>query len=352
MRVVVLTTSATYTPGVRLLAALAAGLTRRGDLTALACLSRGPVETAIEQEWPRLRFRAIVGAGFVRRLASVRGIMTALRPTAVLVGSEEDASLASVAMGAHGGVVRRLTVSESATSMRNGGDDATAPARWHRRLMRSHTRYEAWGARALAVSWPAPAPDAARDDPSVQALPVSSANVVIVPAAIHDAATALALRAASHLRTRMPEMRLTLLGAPAALQATRLHAASLALTNAVQILPLDTLLRHTTRDALAVWVCAAGDEGAVATLAAMQQRLPVVMPADAAFADLLVPGVTGFFVTAETLTMVVAALARVSGDATVAEQMGAAAAARAAGAFGWEAFVDGAAEHLARVGGR
>jgi hypothetical protein len=346
MRVIVLTTSETYTPAQRLLAALAAGLAARGETTALACLSRGAVETAIETEWPRLSFRAIVGAGFVRRVASVRGILTALRPDAVLVGSEEDASLAAVALGAKGGVVRRLSVTESAHAERGASDEGT----WRSRLARSRTRYEAWGTRGLAISWPPPAPPAPID-PAVQPLPVQPANLVIVPAAVHEDETAFALRAASQLRARLPELRITLLGAPEALQATRLHAASLDLTAAVQILPLETLLQHALLPALAVWVCAPGDAGAVATLAAMQQQRPVVVPIGADFAEMVAPGIGGFLVSPEALAPTVAELARLHGDQIAAARMGEAAASRAQRLYGWDAFVDAAAERLVRVSG-
>ncbi|MBY0490027.1 MAG: glycosyltransferase [Gemmatimonadaceae bacterium] len=346
MRVVVLTTSERYTPSVRLLAAVAAGLGRRGEIAAVACLSRGEVERAIEAEWPRLSHRAIVGSGFVRRTASVRGIVTALRPDAMLVGSEADASIAAVALGARGGVVRRLSVGESAALVREDASDNG----WRQRLARSRTRYEAWGVDGLAVSWPEPIePDAL--DPALHPLPIAPPHLVIVPPRTHDEHTALALRAAAQLRARHPALRVTLLGNTAELQATRLHAAALDLTNVMQIAPLDVLLHHQPLDAFATWVCAADDAGAVATLAAMQQRVPVVVPAASAFASLVDPRVSGFAADAATLPVVVSELARLLGDHEAARRMGLAAQSRARDAFGWDAFVDAAAERLARVSG-
>jgi hypothetical protein len=347
VRILVLTTGERYAPGVRLLAALAAGLEARGDVTAIACLSRGEVERAVEREWPRLTFRAIVGAGFVRRTASVRGIVTALRPDAILVGSDDDATLGAVALGSRGGVLRRLAVHESADAM--GGASETGG--WRTRLARSRTRYAVWGVRQLAVSWPEPVALPHEADPTVHPLPVPSPHLVIVPSSVHDEATALALRAAAHLRDRMPALRVTLLGNVADLQATRLHAASLNLTASVQLQPLDVLLHHEPLDAVAVWVCAPDDAGAIATLAAMQQRCPVVVPRESPFASLVAPAITGFLAHAETVPAVVAELARLLGDSDAARRMGEAAAARARREFGWDAFVDQAAERLARAGG-
>lgn len=345
MRVVVLTTSDRYTPGARLLAAVAAGLGRRGDIAAVACLSRGDVERAIEREWPRLSHRAIVGSGFVRRTASLRGIITALRPDALLVGSDRDASMAAMALGARGGVVRRLSVGESATMEREASADG-----WRDRLARSRTRYEAWGTQTLAVSWPEPM-DLADGDPAVQALPIAPPHLIIVPPARHDEGTAMALRAAAMLRSRNPALQITLLGDVAELQATRLHAASLDLTGVLRINPLEVLLHHQPLDAFAVWVCAHDDAGAVATLAAMQQRLPVVVPVDAAFRQIVDAGVTGLTATNDTLPVVVSELARLLADHYSSRAMGDAARARALEHYGWDAFVDAAAERLARVSG-
>ncbi len=345
MRVVVLSTSDRYTPGVRLLAALAAGLGRRGDIAAVACLSRGDVERAIEREWPRLSHRAIVGSGFVRRTASLRGIITALRPDALLVGSDRDASMAAMALGARGGVVRRLSVGESATMARDASADG-----WRDRLARSRTRYEAWGAQALAVSWPEPSAHA-DGDPAVHALPVAPPHLVIVPPVRHDEGTAMALRAAAMLRSRNPALEITLLGDVSDLQATRLHAASLDLTSVLRIRPIETLLHHQPLDAFAVWVSAHDDAGAVATLAAMQQRLPVVVPAGAAFASIVDAGVSGLMATSDTLPVVVSELARLLADHDASRTMGDAARARALEKFGWDAFVDAAAERLGRVSG-
>lgn len=343
MRVIVLTTSERDGPAVRLLAALAAALGRQGHITAVACRSGGDVERAIEVEWPRLSHRAVVGAGFARQLVSVRRIVKALRPDAVLVGTDRDASLAAAALGARGGVVHRLPVEAGAPDAR-----AAAARRWRHRLARSRTRCEAWGTATPAVSWPEPS-DMAPPDPSIRSLPIAPPHLVIVPAPEHDAETALALRAAAMIRTRHPALRVTLLGRVAQLQGTRLHAAALDLTSAVQIEPLDRLLHHALPPALAVWVCAPGDTGAVSALAAMQRAMPVVLPASVPAATLVEAGVSGFTVTEPTLPMVVAELVRLLGDHEAAQRLGRAAQARAHTAFGWGAFVNEAADRLARV---
>ncbi|MCO4101019.1 glycosyltransferase [Gemmatimonas sp.] len=352
MRVLVVATTPEWTPGTRLIGSVAAGLAARGDVVALACASRSATERAVEHAWPRLSVRSVTGSGWFGQAMSVRGIVTALRPDALLVGSEADAVLAALAMGKRGGIVRRFAVDEreGLTSAR----DETLP--WRARFALSRAVITPWGQRTLAVGWPqhtTPTTDDAREE--VPRLPVVSPHIVLVPAMEHDEITAAALRAVAHLRTRHPDLRLSLVGDSAAMQATRLHAAALDLSAIVQVVPADALLHHELNDTSHVtsmaWVAAGGDAGALSTLAAMQQSLPVVVPQQAPFAELVVPGVTGFHVGTDNGVAVVSDLARLLSDADTQHRMGRAASARAARAFGWDAFVDHAADLLARAGG-
>jgi hypothetical protein len=332
--------------------AVAAELAARGDVVAVACAAHSATEHAVERTWPRLSVRSVTGNGWYGQALSVRDIVRALRPDALLVGSEADAVLAAFAAGPRGGIVRRFRVDECEGAA--VARDATLP--WRARVVLSRAMITPWGQRTLVLGWPPPMRSTATNTHEAdQRVPVVSPHVVLVPATPHDEATASALRAVAHLRTRHPELRLSLVGDTEALQGTRLHAAALDLTDMVQVVPLDALLHHELNGASPVasvaWVAAGGDAGALATLAAMQQSLPVVVPHHAAFAGLVVPGVTGFHVSSDNGVAVVADLARLLSDADAQHRMGHAGAARAAREFDWDSLVDQAADLLARAGG-
>ena len=362
MRVLVVASTPEWTPGARLLAQLAAGLAARGDVVAMATALGSATERAVEQGFPRLSLRSVSGAGGLRQAWSLRGIVTALRPDALLVGSEGDAVLAAFAIGTRGGIVRRVTANEyvartdtgtaAVRSHATGGAAKHAAWPWRARLALARTPITRWGDTHLALGWPsAPADDTAAHTTAIHRLPLTAPEVVLVPGAPHDEATAAALRAFAHLRTRRPDLRVLLVGVPAALQSTRLHAASLDLAAAVEVVPVEALLHHELGHACAAWITAPGDHGALATLAAMQQRLPTVVAVDAPFAELVTHGATGFHVSADNTVVVVAELARLLSDVDAQRAVGRAAAARAAREFGWEAFVDEAALLLARAAG-
>lgn len=357
MRVLVVATDPSWTPGTRLMAALAAGLASRGDVVAIACASRSAAEAAIERTWPRLTVRSVSGEGWWAQGRSLRGIVTAVRPDAVLAGTEHDTALAAYAFtprGATGstryGIVRRFAAHERDAV--NADDRPSLPWRARFALSRAKSRIDAWGARSLVLGWPVsePAPAYAHDA-DVQRLPVSAPHLLIVPGATHDERTATALRAAAHLRTRHESLRVTLVGELAHLQATRLHAASLGLTPCLQVSDPDALLHHEWRGASAAWVTAPGDAGAIAVLAAMQQHIPVVVPADVPYTELVAPQITGFISPPEGGAQVVADLARLLSDPAMQRAMGEAAAARASREHDWDAFVDDAADRLARAAG-
>jgi hypothetical protein len=362
MRVLVVAANPEWTPGTRLMATLAAGLAARGDVVAIATALRSEAERAVERTWPRLSVRSVGGSGWLRQALSLRGIITALRPDALLVGSEADAVLAAFAAGKQGGIVRRLAADERSTfeplatdGLRTDGlRELNASLPWRARFALKRARITLWGAQRLALGWPVtpPVTDAAPGDPaSVHRLPVSSSQVVLVPTATHDETTANALRALAHVRSRHADLRILLVGEPSSLQATRLHAAALDLSSCVQLTPMDALLHHELGHACAAWIAIDGDAGAVATLAAMQQGVPVVLPHDVSFTSLVTPGVTGFLAAPDSAVTVVAELARVLSDGHARRTMSDAAAAKAAREYAWDAFVDEAADLLARAGG-
>ena len=172
-----------------------------------------------------------------------------------------------------------------------------------------------------------------------------------MPAADHDERTAVALRAAARLVGRHPSLRIVLLGEVAALQSTRVHAASLGLTAFVQVAPIDTLLLADEIDAAAVWITADGDDGAIATIAAMQRGIPVVVPAALSFSSMVASRLTGFVMPDVDIPTIVAELAQLIADRPAYEAMGHAARERATLLHGWPQFVDDAAEVLSLASG-
>ncbi len=348
MRVLVLTTAASWTPSVRLLITLGAELAARGDIVTVACVSRSALERSVEATFPRLPVRGIAGQGAFARISSARGIVAALRPDAVLVQSEPDALLAAMATGRRGGVVRRWAVGEDAP------DRHPAARTWRTRLAGSRTRLTSWGRDPVAVSWPGPSSrridmaGASSEGPSNKAVPTA---LWIVPPAEHDERTAVALRAAARLVGRHPSLRIVLLGELAALQSTRVHAASLGLTAFVQVASIDTLVLADDIDAAAVWVTADGDDGAIATVAAMQRGIPVVVPAAVSFASMVASRITGFVMPDSDVPTIVAELARLMSDRHEYDAMGDAARARATQLHDWQQFVNDAADVLSRASG-
>ncbi len=350
MRVLVVATTPQFTLGTRLMATLAAGLASRGEVVAIATAIRSETEAAVERTFPRLSVRSVSGNAWVRQALSLRGIVTALRPEALLAGSVHDAVLAAFAVGKGGAIVRRLAVDERAAYTHRAGErDDDLP--WRARFALSRARITRWGETTPAIGWPSREPH----DQSVRRLPLEVRGgvpyVALLPGATHDEQTATALRAVSHLRARHPELQLLLIGDAHTLQATRLHAAALGMSECVHLTPLQALLRHELAHVCVAWVAAAGDTGAIATVAAMQQTIPVVVPSDAPFAELVTPFVTGFLVPRDASGAVIAEMARVIGDPDVRREMGEAAVAKAARERDWDAFMDEASALLAHAAG-
>lgn len=347
MRLLVLTMASAWTPGDRLLVALGAGLAAHGDVVTIACASGGGVERALVGAFLRLPVRAVTGAGTFAHVRSLRGIVRALRPDAVLVEGASDALLAALAVGRGGRVVRRVPVARGAAGRARGTDG------WRVRLAAAYATVTPWGGDSLSVSWPPPGAGSRRGNGDAAAVPMEhargtpAASLWIVPPDDHDEHTAIALRAAARLVGRHPSLRIVLLGDVARLQSTRVHAASLGLTAFVDVLPMDALLQAEAVDASVVWVTAGGDAGAIATLAAMQHGLPVIVPPALPCAAMVAARITGFVPDEADLAPTIADVARVLSDDHDRHTMGAAARARALRLYGWEAYVAAARGVLA-----
>lgn len=352
MRVLVVASRPSWTADTHFMAHLAAGLSARGLVVAIATALRSDTEREVERRWPKLSVRGVSGRAWWRQAMSLRGIVTALRPNVLLVGTEADAVLAAVASATGRPIVRRITTAERVVGDAARGE-RTAALPWLARRALAGARITEWGRERLIIGWPTPAPGVASGahGAGVHRLPAPTSAVVLVPGHPHDEDTAQALRVLAHVRSRHADLRVLLTGTPSALQATRLHAAALDLGRAVQIVPIDALLQHELAHAGAAWIAASGEAGAVAALAAMQQRVPVLVAHDAPFAELVTPGVTGWHIPADAEASVAADLARVLGDAAARRTMGTAAAARIAREYSWDTLVDDAAEVLARRAG-
>lgn len=343
MRVLVVVAAPHWTMEARLMATLAAGLAARGEVVAVAAAHGSDTERQVERTWPRLSTRTVTGAGWMRQAMSLRATMAALRPDALLVGTVADAVLAATAGGKANAIVRRVHGKMP--------DDQNAGLPWRARFALSRARISWWGADRLVVGWPEPELAPGTDE-QVRRLPIATNEVVLVPGRTLDDDTVLALRAIAQVRSRHPELRLLLVGDASSLQATRLHAAALDLASSIQLVGPDAVLEHTLGHARAAWITAAGDMGAVSTLAVMQQGLPVIVPQRASYRDLVLPGGTGVLASPDALVPMAAELARMLADDVMHERMSRAAAARATRAFGWQAFVDDAAEQLAHAAGQ
>lgn len=343
MRVLVVVATPHWTMEARLLATLAAGLAARGEVVAVAASHGSNTEREVERAWPRLSLRAITGTGWVRQAMSLRATIAALRPDALLVGTVADAVLAATAGGKTIPIVRHV--------LGPTPDDHDAGLPWRARFALARARTTRWGEERLAVGWPEPERTADAHD-QVRRLPTAANDVVLVTGGTHDEDTVVALRAIAQLRSRHPDVRLLLVGDAASLQATRLHAAALDLATSIQLVAADALLRHRLGHARVAWVTAAGVTGAVSTLAAMQQGLPVFVPQRASYRALVLPGVTGVLASSDAIVPVSAELARLLADDLMHRHMSAAAAARALRAFGWSAFVNEAADMLAQAAGQ
>jgi len=335
----------------RLLATIGAGLAARGETVTLACCRGSDAERELVRLFPGMPLRTVSGSLFPSRVARIRALTTALRPDVVLVHNERDGLAAALAVGRTAGVVRRLAIGER---LETG---------WRTRVTLSRTRFVAMGDDTgpavhgdkhvrTAVSWPG-APEPARDAGPFRTGSLAAPVIAIVagnaanPA--EHAAGAAALRAAARIVSRHPDLRVSLLGQASGLQALRVHAGALGLAERLVVVAVETLLAPGEFAAATVWVTAGGDEGAVAVVAAMMRRIPVIVPRGFDTAALVAPRITGFTADDTDLAGSVSALAHLMADTAEHHAMGAAAAARAERLHGWDAMLTRTMLAIARV---
>jgi|GEM_PF-2420719 len=353
MRVLVVTTERDWSMSTRLLFTVAEGLAR-GGATVTACYPRASsTATGAESGFPNVALRSISDGGFLTHWRAVRLVVSATRPSALLVHGERDALIAAFAIGRKGGVVRRRQLDEH---VRTTWRTRAAAARTSVLLFGGDARVPRNSADTSppSLSWPPPAERSARASHvvgTVGAVAEPHPRVVLFPSRNANADTPVALRTAAHLLTRYEALRVTLVGDETTLQGTRIHAASLGLADRLDLISVDDFLYSETLDATAVWVTAEGDEGALALLSAMTRSLPVVVPSGSNLAPMVVPRITGLVADGADPTATVAALARLVSDRDERQAMGDAAAARASRVHGWSSWLDRVSESLQRASG-
>lgn len=359
MRLLVLSTHRTYSVSVRLLASIGASLSTRGEEVTFVCCRNSDTEREVARTFPTLTLRSLNGGLAARRIASLRRIVTELRPDALLVHTERDALAAALTIGRTGGVVRRLSIGQRLESS------------WRVRLTTSRTRFLAMGDEVgesahldkhvrTAVSWPALG--LARDDRATadsadnpfRSGPSAPPPVIAIVAGdasnpAQHAAGAAALRTASRIVSRHPELRVTLLGHASGLQALRVHAGAVGLADRLDVMPVESLLSPGPFTAAALWATGTGDDAAVGIVAAMMRRIPVIVPRGFDTEALVAPRITGFIADDSDLAGSVASLAHLMADPADHQAMGAAAAARADRLHGWDAMITRTLSVLARV---
>ncbi|WP_291156231.1 glycosyltransferase [Gemmatimonas sp. UBA7669] len=364
MRVLGLSTDPRWGAHARILGTWLQALAAEGDVVALACVPGSAMARGARAEWPRLSLRDVRADGWWRRTQSVREVVQALRPDAVLVCSGDDAAAAALAMGTRGPVVWR----ESAASRteRAGWRQRAALVRGTVRRMEAgqHTVYwpppdaedtaSATGVLRLTPTGPvradvfsaaplptAPLPTAPLPTAPLPAVssPVASPSVTLLLPPKLDDEGRHALRVVGALHERQPSLQLTLVaeggerGKAPSLQDARIHAAALGMAGALCVQSLDEWIAASPRGEDVLWVVDGGDAGTLALLDAMHRATPVVVPSKHQQADLVLPGVTGLHAPPvghqvspmDDGAQLLSDLARVLGDAEWRRGMGAAA---------------------------
>jgi hypothetical protein len=343
-----------WTPATALLAAIADGLAARG--ASIGVLVRDGTPAAA-----RLVARAAARCGGAEpvllrgdgRWALTRGaraVAARLQPSAWLVQDERTLRLALAARG-DAGVVRRLAVGERPPAP---GWRDRATARKVRLVLLTHApepiAFPATARIRIPLAVPPAAPPSSRRRPGARAAP-AGVHVVLVPAMPEDAATACALRALSRLAARDPGMRLTLVGAPDALQPIQVHAAALGLAAGRATVYPEAFVDGEPVPADLAWVTDPGEAGALAVVGAMARGLPVVAPQGTPPAALAGDGACGLHV-GDDPAMAASAVARLLGAPARRAALARAAAERAARDHDWTVLLDRVQDALARAAGQ
>ena len=352
MRILILITEREFRASARIQALIGETLVERGHLVTLVCVKKSQTEAEIARLHPSLKCRSIAGRG-IRQLLSFRRIVKGLHPAVVLVQGEKNMLAAALSIGRKGGVVRRLSVGEGVKPTWRAavagsrsrcvvmGDELSAPNESKPPMKTSL----GWDPGSVAAKMRG-GEESGRREKSPPVLGIVSGNpragarkLSVKPFAEYSAA-ALALRAASRLATRYPELRILLLGESAALQAVRVHAASVGMASRITIAPIDSLIASDAFHASLVWVAAQSDEGGVSIISAMMRGIPVVVPSHFDTQAFVAPHINGFLADESDISTCVASVANVLANPDQLAAMGAAAQARAHRLHDWDLYID------------
>jgi len=355
VRLLVLSTAREFHMSARVLMTIGAGLAARRHHVDIVCCQGSASEREISRRFPKVPLHPVADRHVLAQSFALRRIVRDLRIETILVGTERDQLTAALAIGRHGGVVRPLAIGERFAQgwrARLASSRATSLVIGDDVGINVHTDTHV----RAAIAWPRTLLQDSSDTPLRLAPAVPPLLLAVVAGASTEpaehAAGAAALRAAARLLTRSPGLRVLLLGERSALQAMRLHAASVGLADRVDVMTLDSLIEQGPFNAAAVWVTAGGDTGAVSIVSAMMRRIPVVVPRGFDTEALVASRITGFVADDTDPAGSVAALARLFADADAHCAMGAIAASRAERLHSWDALIERTAEALARAGGR
>ncbi len=352
MRILILITEREFRVSARIQARIGETLAERGHLVTLVCVSKSQTEAELAKRFPSLKCRSIAGRG-VRQFWAFRRIVKGVHPAVVLVQGEKNMMAAAIATGRKGGVVRRLSVGESVkptwratvASSRSRcvvlGDDLSAPDE-SKSPMKTAL---GWDAASVNRAPTGRVANRARSEAGpvlgiVSGNPRAGAQKLSSKPFMEYSAAALALRAASRLATRYPELRVLLLGQSAALQAVRVHAASVGMASRITIEPIDSLIASDGFHATLVWVAAQSDEGAVSIISAMMRGIPVIVPANFDTQAFVAPQINGFVAVEADISTCVSAVANVLANPEQLAAMGAAAESRARRLHDWDFYVN------------
>jgi hypothetical protein len=359
MRVLGLSTDTRWGASPLILGTWLQALATEGDVVALACVPGSALALGARAEWPRLSIRDVQAEGWWRRTQSVREVVQALKPDAVLVDRGDDAAAAALAMGSRAPVIWRLPMphveGRSAAGSAVYGDTSVPRRRssgWRHKTALARGLVRRMEPGLHTVCWPpygeAQLAETASIDAGVLRLtppaprmdaPHSAAPQVtlVLPLGLDDDVV-YALRVLGAMHRRHPSLQVRLVGesaeraVPPSLQDVRVHAAALGMAAVLTVQSLDVWLAEPAQRDSVVWVVDGGDAGALALTHAIDGATPALVLADGFGAELVLPGVTGLHVpragpassALDDGAQLLSDLARVLGDAEWRQRMGAA----------------------------
>lgn len=255
------------------------------------------------REWQRLAPSVpvqslLAESGTRAHRTAVTAAVEAFRPTVAITDDELLRRVAVRALAPGACVLQRLPLGaplpEDSVATRfvsrNVAPAWLVPSTDDRMLARSSATSESRRIPAVPIPMAVPAPLAAES-------PARARRLVVILDPDAPLVATSALRVASMVARRHPELRIALCGALSSLQPLRVHAAALGVASQVDVVPLPTFEDSPPADTLASWVAATGDLGVTAALWMMRAGHPVVASAPGDVATLLEDRISGVVVS-------------------------------------------------------